>query len=174
MSNIEYRLDSDSIRLYLSASGWTQAKADQRRTIWEHPSGRRVFVPVMPGSDVADLLQLAIKEVAKAEERDEDEVAIDVSWSQFDKLHVRRQGLAMSLTDALDLHSALFDTIVAGARASLNLVPRITDVGHLSSQLHGSGARDPISSRQLCRPCFAAPHTTDKPRRTSLGGSCGT
>jgi len=65
-------------------------------------------------------MRLAIHEIALAEERDEDDVRIDLTWQRFDKLHLRRdvRGSALALADAVDLHEALQDLIVASARAS--------------------------------------------------------
>lgn len=118
-SPAEY-FDAGAVDLYLRANRWEVVRGDARRSIWQHYSGQRVFIPARSTSDAPDLLRIAVREIAQAEGRDEDELAIDLAWRQFDKLHVRREtpGSALGLTEALDLHGALQDTIVAAARAA--------------------------------------------------------
>jgi hypothetical protein len=109
-----------SVTDYLRVSGWQPERVGDRRSIWQNRSGARVFIPESDGPDTAGLLALAVREIAQAEQRDLDEISIDLTWRQFDKLHVRREapGSALVLQDALDFHSALSDVIVAGARAA--------------------------------------------------------
>lgn len=113
-------LDPDGVTLYLRANGWEVERRDTRRSIWRHGSGARVFVPGLSSSDSFDLMHVAFREIAQAEGREEAELAIDLSWRQFDKLHLTREAPAsgLRLTDGLDLHGALHDAIVAAARAS--------------------------------------------------------
>jgi hypothetical protein len=110
----------DATLLYLRANGWEVERQDARRSIWVHGTGARVFVPGTPAVDSADLLRTAVQEIARAEGHAEEELMIDLAWRQFDKLHVRRDApqSALLLNEALDLHGALYDAIVAAARAS--------------------------------------------------------
>jgi len=113
-------LDAEGIILYLRANGWELERRDARRSIWRHSSGARVFVPGSPSSDSRELLRVAFQEIAQAEDRTHEELAIDLAWQQFDKLHLHREASAggLLLADGLDLHIALRDAIVAAARAS--------------------------------------------------------
>lgn len=113
-------VDSDVVNGYLRASGWRSLRSDRVRSIWSHSSGARVFVPQAPGPDMWDLLQLAVRDIARAEDRDEAEVAVDLSWSNFDRLYVRRavQTSSLPFGAGIDLHEAVSDVIVAAARGA--------------------------------------------------------
>ncbi len=113
-------LDIEAVLLYLGANGWEVERRDERRSIWRHTSGARVFVPGLLSSDSTDLLRIAVQEIAQAENRHQDELTIDLAWRQFDKLHIRRDAptSTLPLTEGIDLHGALHDAIVAAARAS--------------------------------------------------------
>jgi hypothetical protein len=119
----------EAVVLYLRANGWEVERQDARRSIWIHATGARVFVPARPAVDSPDLLRTAVQEIARAEGQGEDELMIDLVWRQFDKLHVRRDApqSALLLNDALDLHGALYDAVVAAARASSE--PRASYLG---------------------------------------------
>lgn len=111
----------DALSAYLSAARWQRVVSDNRRTIWLHsPSESRVFVPERLGPDFVDVVELAIRQIARAEQRDEDDILIDLVWHRFDKLHLRREanGSALPLADAMDLQEAFRDLILAGARAA--------------------------------------------------------
>lgn len=114
-------IELDSLNAYLNAANWDRVVSNDRRTIWEHRrTGNRIFAPEQLGPDFAELMQLAIQQIAVTEHREEDDIVIDLAWRRFDKLHLRREarGSALPLADALDLQEALRDLILAGARAS--------------------------------------------------------
>lgn len=106
---------------YLAASSsWVLERDDDRRQIFVGPGDTRVFVPRSAGSDFEMLTELAVSEISKAEKRPPDEVFVDLLWSRFDKVTVRRNAPSDSLTFSagVELHEALGDLIVAGARAA--------------------------------------------------------
>jgi hypothetical protein len=101
--------------------GWTPERQSARRSIWGFPNGVKLFLPGTRGPDHDDLLFLALKAIANVESRDEAAVALDLTWRDFDKLHLRKEarGSAVTIEDAVSLHEALNDMIIAGAHAAI-------------------------------------------------------
>jgi hypothetical protein len=83
--------------------------------------GQRVFIPTTEEVDFEDLANLAIGKIAEVEDRQIEEVKLDISWAGWDKFSARRASPTTSLPigEAVDMHVALSDLIVAGARASI-------------------------------------------------------
>jgi hypothetical protein len=113
-------VDTGAVTTYLRSLGWLAERQDSRRSIWRHESGARVFVPGQRGPDYGQLMEMAVREIALVEHRDRDDIAVDLAWRAFDKLHVRRasRATALPMAAALDLHEALERLIVAAARAT--------------------------------------------------------
>ena len=112
--------DIQSIPSYLSSTGsWTRERSDNRRQIWRHTSGATVFVPLSKGSDFLDLTELATQRIAEAENRQPEDVEVDLTFMGFDKLHVRRETArpGLRLDDGLEFHAAVRDTVLAAAQA---------------------------------------------------------
>lgn len=115
------KIEPIALLSYLRAQGWQETeRSDSRRSIWQHSSGVRVFVPARAESDFPDLVALALQQIAVVEKRDDEDIAVDLAWHRFDKLHLRRHApaSALPLGEALGLHDAMYDMIVAAARAS--------------------------------------------------------
>lgn len=135
MSSIASTLELRSLPIYLGAqTAWTREKHDERREIWRHESGARVFVPAIDGPDLADLLGHAAATISKAEQRSHDDVLADLLWYRFDKLHLRRDapGNSLGLEDGLGLHGAFRDVILASAQAARD--PRRSYLGGRRAQ----------------------------------------
>lgn len=121
MAHLVPSVDPTAVHSYLSVTGWRESeRSDRRRSIWEHPSGAHVYVPGVVGPDYPELISLMVEAIARTQARDADDIVIDLTWSRYDKLHVRREvpALALGFVDGLDLHSAVHDMIVASALAS--------------------------------------------------------
>lgn len=114
-------VDLQALPTYLGAEPqWRPVRSNDRRTIWEHDSGARVFVPTVMGPDYGELVDQAIERLADAERRPVDDIEIDVTYYMFDKLHVRRVGAdrGLPLNDGLAFHQALHDLVRASALAA--------------------------------------------------------
>lgn len=122
MADDEIPVDPAAVRTYLVESGlWQPVAEDARRSIFEHVSGDRVFLPAEVDVDYRVLLAELARSIARAETRDVAEVWSSLIWQRFDRLHVRRLTVESSVTFAtgLEMHEALHDLIVAAARASV-------------------------------------------------------
>jgi hypothetical protein len=84
-------------------------------------------------------MRVALSEIAQTEERETDDLVIDLTWLRYDKLHVRRDAPASALrmADAMDLHRALYDVVVAAARAAESDEPRATFAGRRPVTVEG-------------------------------------
>jgi hypothetical protein len=120
VTHLANQLEPADLRDYLRLAGWSPERADDRRSVWLHRSGAQVFVPGQRLSDYEQLLDLAVVGIARAEERDADDVVSDLTWRQYDKFYVRRPSPSSSLPleEAIGFHEALGDLIVSAARAS--------------------------------------------------------
>ena len=130
MDDIGNLIDPQALPLYLQSSeAWVAERQDDSRRIYQHTTGARVFIPMHKESDFAFLATVAIKEIALAEGRTQDDVVVDMVWMRYDKVHVRRESQASSLlyTAGIEMHEALGELIVAGARASSE--PRSAYIG---------------------------------------------
>lgn len=130
MDDISDDFETEALPLYLSSSPvWSLLRGDERRQIFEHTSGARVFVPMQRRSDFSFLAVFATNEIAAAENRTPQDVAVDMVWMRFDKLHVHREAQTSSLpySAGIELHLALGDLILAAARAASE--PRAAYVG---------------------------------------------
>jgi hypothetical protein len=110
---------SQDLRAYLQTSGWTVDRSNELREIWVSQEGQRVFLPMAPGPDVGDLLNLALAEVGSAEQRPLSDIRAELTWQQYDRVLIRREAPpnGLHLTDAIDLHEALYDSVLASALA---------------------------------------------------------
>jgi hypothetical protein len=109
------------LRAHLEASGqWTRQVTDTRRSIWRNRDGVGVFIPKRSGPDRAALLARLIRDLASVEGRSEEDVVIDLAWPSYDRLRLTRktQEMMVPIDEAIALHEALNDLIVAGARAA--------------------------------------------------------
>jgi len=116
------RLDIESLRDYLRVHNWVLVESNSNRSIWsERRSEVRVFVANTEQVDFEGLADLAIQHIAEVEDRSESDVRLDISWAGWDKFSARRETATASLpmSEAVDMHVALSDLIVAGARASI-------------------------------------------------------
>lgn len=130
MDDLGNPIDPQALPLYLhSSEAWTSERQDDNRQIYRHTTGARVFIPLQKQSDFDLLASVAIKEIARTEGRTQDDVVVDMVWMRYDKVHVRRESQASSLlyTAGIEMHEALGELIVAGARASSE--PRGSYVG---------------------------------------------
>lgn len=112
--------DIQSLPSYLASTGmWTRERADDRREVWRHSRGATVFVPLVKGSDYLGLTQLATSRVAESEDRLFEDVEIDLTFMEFDKMHVRRETTRPGLRfdDGLEFHAAVRDAVLAAAQA---------------------------------------------------------
>lgn len=121
MDNLD-NLRSADVELYLQSTGqWEREKGNSRRAIWLHPeAGRRIFIPMQPGPDRAELFAKLIHELASIETRSTADVLIDFAWPEYDRLRLSRKSddTVVPIEEAITLHEALSDLIVAGARAA--------------------------------------------------------
>jgi hypothetical protein len=120
-------LDIAHVRHYLELKGWRVDKADDRREIWVAPTGSKVFLPMQRLEGFQALMAEVVDRVAKTEERDEDDIVVDLSWPGYDKLmartHVDSPSSAVPLQEAIESSDALRDLVVAAARASESRQP---------------------------------------------------
>lgn len=119
MPNPIPNLEPADLHTYLGILGWSVELTDERRVIWRHRSGSRVFVPARRLADFDQLVSLAISEIARAENRNEDDIFADLLWPAFDKLFVRHEASSsLGLDEAVDFHAALGDVVTASALAA--------------------------------------------------------
>lgn len=115
-------VEADDVRRYLSSLGWTRTKADELKDIWSSPTEHRVLLPEQRLADYTVLVEEALLRLARAEGRPVEDVLVEIEYPSYDKLVARtradRQSPAVPLQDALGLHGALRDLVVASARAS--------------------------------------------------------
>lgn len=130
MFNIGEGIETDALSLYLSSSSdWSKERGNERRQVFRHKSGTLVFVPMQRATDFLALTMAAATEIAAAENRTPQEVAIDLVWRKFDKIHVHREAEESSLlySAGVEMHQALGDLILSAARAVSE--PRAVYVG---------------------------------------------
>lgn len=115
----------ESLPSYLEISGWQLERRNAGRQVWRHGSGVFVYVPLEVGSDYSDLTALATLRIAEVEGRDVGDVAVDLTYMAFDKMHVRREtpDLGLRLEDGLEFHKAVHDTVLAAALADRSTNP---------------------------------------------------
>lgn len=131
-------VDVQALPLYLStAGGWERVRSNDRRQIWHHVSGARIFVPNQAGSDFPALIDEAVQQIAGIERRDAEDVEVDLTWFMYDTLHVRRIGAdhGLALEDGLEFHQGIRDLVLSAAQASRTRRPihsgrRPIDVGN--------------------------------------------
>jgi hypothetical protein len=106
---------------FLRTPDWSVAVTNDRRTIFEHVSGQRAFVPGSVEVDYAELVAAAVVSIAAAESRDEQDVWSSLLWQRRDHLQVRRltADASVSLATGLEMHEALQDLIIAATRSSI-------------------------------------------------------
>jgi hypothetical protein len=108
-----------SLPSYLETTGWVLERGDESRQIWRHQAGATAYVPLEVGSDYSDLTDLATRSIAEVEDRNVEDVAVDLSYMGYDKMHVRRETheFGLRLEDGLEFHRAVHDTVLAAALA---------------------------------------------------------
>lgn len=107
-------------RYLATAQGWEPVRENARREIWQYRTGDRVFVPRLPGSDLARLVEAAAQQIATSEQRSIEDVGFDLVFYRYDRVQVRRTGAAQGLAfnDGLEFHQGLYDLVLAAAQAA--------------------------------------------------------
>jgi hypothetical protein len=116
-------VDTAHLEFFLAHHGWERIRSDDELSVWSKgEGGLPVRIALGRGRDFDSLMEDAIERVADQESKDIDDLLIEVSWPGFDKLSARTRveehSSAVPLHEALSLHGALRDLVVAAARAS--------------------------------------------------------